>query len=704
MNILFIDFECTFQIDEEKRTDPSPYNNKNYLVSVGWALNQEEINYGFFRHNSAPIDPNLFQKLQDAINDADLIVAHNKKFEIQWLRAANFILTSIKYSNGIPTACTQIREYVLAKGLKLGVSLKESCIRNELSLKKSDLIEEFLRKGIGFEEIPWEIVQEYGIADVASLRELYHNQNNRIIDNAHLIPTIELTEEFCQCLLEMEESGIYIDVTELDRLEIEYKTILDRYRKDLQKIVEEVMGATPVNLSSPQQLSELIFSRRVKDKHLWKELFNLGSEIRGSVTKPKHKKRYSKKDFVDIVKNHTEIIYKTTAEHCIECRGKGKIQRIKKNGEIFKNQSICKECKGNGFKLTNLSEIAGLRCTPRSYEDSAVGGFATDKSILSELSQTANGIAHEFLSKISEIGKIENYLVTFIGGIRRKLREIPGTDNKVMILHTQFMQCVTATGRLSSKAPNFQNLPRANNFPLRKVLISRFVDGNLIEADAKQLEFRIAGELSGDRQIFKDTIDGLDVHTATASWTKLSRQDSKPYTFAPVYGATERGKPDHIAAYFIYFRKRYHEHDQWKHNVQDQVLNNIGSYVLPSGREFIFPNTVRYNNGSISNATIMANYPVQAFATADIIPIFNLQVRLLLKEYNAKSILILTVHDSVVIDTHPEEKELVLKILKEAWRITVKEEPIRRWKYEIKIPLEIEIKGGPNWLELKDIH
>lgn len=697
-----MDFETTFQTDDKKRTDPSPYDNRNYLVSVGYLSencldfgldnDEDKVNYSFLKHSTAPNinSKGAHSRLQDTLNKTTLLVAHNAKFELAWLRACGFT-----YNGKI--ACTQIREYVLAKGQKLGVSLKESCERNNLARKKSDLVDEYLRKGIGFEAMPWEVVQEYGIADIISCKELYYNQLERLKDNSHLWPTIELMEEFCVCLTEIEETGIKIDVKELTRLEDEYRTTLNQLRKDLEKIAEDVMGATKVNLDSPQQLSELIFSRRVKDKKVWKDLFNLGSEIRGSVRKPKHPKKYSKRDFIDIVRNNTEVIYKTTAEHCDVCNGRGSVQRTKKSGEFFARESRCNNCGGNGFSLRSLADVAGFKLPPEGVGP-AVGGFSTDKATLEALSAKARdgSPAKEFLTKMVEINKISNYLDTMIEGIKRGIK-----DNH--ILHTSFMQTVVATGRLSSRNPNFQNLPRANTFPLRKCIISRFKNGIILEGDFRQLEFRIAGELSNDQQIFKDIADGIDVHAMTAKHTTLSRQDAKPITFSPVYGAQEHGKPDNIVQYFRYFRERYKGHDEWKLKTLEEILANGGFYRLPSGREYYFPNTVRRYNGTISNATIIANYPVQGFATADCVPIAVISTWKLLKRLNLKSKIILTVHDSIEIDCHPDELEICVNILKEGM-LSVKDECLRRYQYELKIPLEVELKAGPNWLELKEIH
>lgn len=691
--ILFLDFETTFQRDEKRRTDPSPYNPANYLVSAG--IDTDDLipsnEYYFFSHTNCAPTKLAKGRLQSFLDNATLLVAHNAKFELAWLRAAGFV-----YSG--PIADTMIREYILSKGRKLSVSLEASCERHGVTHKKKELVDAYLKQGIGLEAIPWEIVQEYGEGDVQSLKELYYSQLD-LLDGPekHLWPTVNLMEEFCSTLSSIEDNGIAIDIPELDRLEKEFNEELVELKADLQKIVYQVMGDTPINLDSPQQLSELIYSRKVIDKDAWKRIFNLGSEIRGSVLKPKYKPRMKTREFVDYVKLYTLPLYKTVAEHCISCDNKGSIQRYRVDGITpYVRRSICASCNGSGYVFKSLNEIAGLRFVPNGPEDVAAGGFSTDKTTLDRLAHNANGIAKEFVEKSRRINAVSNYIDTVIAGIRRGIRQ----GN---ILHTSFMQCVTATGRLSSRDPNFQNLPRANTFPVRKAIISRFKGGTILSGDFKTLEFRVAGELSGDKQIFSDIINNIDIHTETSKVISLNRQDSKPHTFAPVYGAVAHGKAENIGKYYNFFMDKYKGLSEWHTTMGEEILNNGGYYRLPSGREYHYENVKRKFNGQITNSTIFKNYPVQGFATADLAVIACVKAQSLFVLNKLQSLIILTVHDDITADIFPGEEEIAAKLLAQAMSC-LKEECIRRYKYELKMPIDAEYKIGPNWLEQKEFH
>ncbi len=274
------------------------------------------------------------------------------------------------------------------------------------------------------------------------------------------------------------------------------------------------------------------------------------------------------------------------------------------------------------------------------------------------------------------------------------------------ILHAQFNQTTTRTGRLSSSNPNFQNQPRGGTFPVRRCVISRFDGGEVLEADFSGLEFRVAGELSRDPQIIEDILGGKDVHKQTASIinqistdevTKDLRQKAKAYTFAPLYGGLGMSEAPHVQNYFKEYFNIYQGLKRWHQTLMDGVLKN-GIVRIPSGREFFFPDAKRLRGGRITNATAVVNYPVQSFATADIVPLSCVRALREFIKLNLQSKLMLTVHDSIVVDVFPGEKEKVVKALK--WAMSdVSEELETRFNYKPVLPLDIEMEAGANWMD-----
>ena len=124
------------------------------------------------------------------------------------------------------------------------------------------------------------------------------------------------------------------------------------------------------------------------------------------------------------------------------------------------------------------------------------------------------------------------------------------------------------------------------------------------------------------------------------------------------------------------------------------------SITTPSGREFSFPDVERRMNGSVSHFTQIKNYPVQGFATADIVPVVLLEMEKRLS--TMKSCIVNTVHDSVVIDIHPEEEEKIISLVKNM-NDNLTDLINNAFAVKLNVPMLLEAKIGPNWLDTKDV-
>jgi DNA polymerase-1 len=249
-----------------------------------------------------------------------------------------------------------------------------------------------------------------------------------------------------------------------------------------------------------------------------------------------------------------------------------------------------------------------------------------------------------------------------------------------------------------------QNMPRGGTFPVKKVFVSRFNGGKIMEADFAQLEFRAAAYLSQDGVAIEEVSTGFDVHAYTAkvitdAGQPTSRQDAKAHTFAPLYGATGFGRTKAEAEYYTHFTQKYQGVADWHSRLAKEAIDT-GKITTPSGREFSFPDVVRNSRGRVINFTQIKNYPVQSFATADIVPLALLHIDKLLDDMH--SCVVNTVHDSIVIDVHPDEERRVINIIHQ----TNEELPnliTIRWGLVFNVPLLLEAKIGPNWLDTEDV-
>jgi DNA polymerase-1 len=402
-----------------------------------------------------------------------------------------------------------------------------------------------------------------------------------------------------------------------------------------------------------------------------------------------------------LIAGGTEKIYKTNAKQCSDCNGTGQIRKVKKDGTPFARTNKCTRCDGAGYLLIPDVELAGLKFKPPSAKWASANGFSTSKQNLELLESAAKqrGMddAVDFLYKVRRLSAVDTYLSSFVEGISTYTKQ----DGK---LHVRLLQHRTATGRFSGADPNMQNMPRGGTFPVKKVFVSRFAGGKVMEADFAQLEFRAAAYLSQDEVAIEEVSTGFDVHSYTAkvitdAGQPTNRQDAKAHTFAPLYGATGYGRTKAEAEYYTHFTDKYQGVAAWHSRLAKEAVNTR-KITTPSGREFAFPDVVRKHTGRVSHFTQIKNYPVQSFATADIVPIALLHIDSLLK--GMQSCIVNSVHDSIVIDIHPDEETQVINVIQQTndalpYLIT------QRWGVEFNVPLLLEAKIGPNWLDVKDV-
>ena len=317
--ITVFDVETSFQITEEGKLDPSAKNPNNFLVSIG--INDE---YVFFKHREYQGVPDR-KKVQDILDKTKLLVGHNIKFDLLWLWEAGFTYDGRVYD-------TMIGEYVMNKGIKRSLKLKDCCAYRGV-IQKSDLTAQYIKDKVSFENIPIHIVEEYGRLDVKATRSLYEAQMLQLKkpQHKHLINTLKTMCRFLVVLAKMEDNGIYIDMGTLDNLQQEFENEYDRLRVEIDEIIHTRMGDTKINPASPEQLSWLVYGVKVKDKKLWSKTFNLGID---PITKKKKKRpRFTGTQLKQIFARQLAPVQKTKARQCETCLGKGVIRKIKTNGQ-----------------------------------------------------------------------------------------------------------------------------------------------------------------------------------------------------------------------------------------------------------------------------------------------------------------------------------------------------------------------------------
>ena len=677
--ILTLDVENTVT----KRNDKmhlDPFEPENTLVMVGMLDDSGNETIVTFDHAEQQPTTDGFRTVQDALDNTQLLIAHNAPHDLLWLWESGF-----KYDGKVFD--TMLGEYILQRGQKEPLSLDACAQRYELDTQKQDTLKEYFKKGYSTRDIPHDELSMYLSADLHATQQLYVKIKDQLDAMPTLWPTAYLTFDLCICLARIYQRGFAVDLSVLEDVRKQFEDEKQGLINSLQEQIVILMGDRPINLNSPEQLSWVVYSRKPHDKNAWATEFG---------------DRMPDTEFRSTVRSHSSVLYKQKAVQCKECAGTGQVRKTRKNGTPFANTNKCTRCSGGGYLFhDDTKRVAGLRFVAPNAKWVSANGFGTGKDNLEFLERIAisKGMteAARFLLDVRRLSAVDTYLSSFVGGIATNTKQ----DGK---LHVRLLQHRTSTGRLSGADPNMQNMPRGGTFPVKKVFVSRWSGGKIMEADFAQLEFRVAAFLSQDQVAMKEVSEGFDVHSYTASvisaaGQKTSRQGAKAHTFAPLYGASGFGRTPAEAAYYEQFTKKYHGIAEWHQRLAKEALSTR-KITIPSGREYSFPDVTRRQFGGVTFFTQIKNYPVQGFATADIVPIALLHIDKLLD--GLRSCVVNTVHDSIVIDIHPDEQEQVIAVINKTNEV-LKSLVDAHWNIDFNVPLLLEAKIGPNWLDTKDV-
>jgi len=619
--------------------------------------------------------------VQQVLDMTTLLIGHNLQHDLMWLWESGF-----KYDGDVYD--TMLAEYLLLRGQKQPLSLAACAERRNLEVQKDDTLKTYFKQGYNTNEIPLRELSHYLRCDLLTTSELFHSiERDYAKPESDSLSTVRgVTFRTCKTLTRMYMSGFKVDRQELNKV----RDLFEKERADietrLQYKVRELMGDTPINLNSPEQMSQVVFSRSVNNKKEWVDLFNFTN---------------TPQEFKAAVNANSKTLYRTKAFTCHTCEGQGKTYKVKKDGTKYSKPNKCKDCDARGYQLEETKQVAGLKFTAPSKAWVSANGFSTGKDNLDTLISTAKNNnmqdAVTFLSDLKRLSAVSSYLSSFVDGI-------DGYTKHDDYLHVGLTQHITATGRFSGRNPNMQNMPRGGTFPVKRVFTSRWDGGYIVEADFAQLEFRTAAFLAQDDTAMREIETGFDVHSYTAkvitdAGQPTSRQAAKEHTFAPLFGATGYGRSKAEQAYYTHFTEKYAGIGKWHQKLASEALRFL-KITNVSGRQYAFPDVARRANGSPTHFTMIKNYPVQGFATGDVVPVVLNELHRMLKPL--QSVLVNTVHDSMVIDVHPDEKERVLHII-DSLNQNINTLVEDTYGIKLNVELLLEAKIGPNWLDTKDI-
>ncbi|MDA8626409.1 DNA polymerase I, partial [Flavobacteriaceae bacterium] len=323
------------------------------------------------------------------------------------------------------------------------------------------------------------------------------------------------------------------------------------------------------------------------------------------------------------------------------------------------------------------------------------GQFSTSEDILKDLSSE-----HDFVKNILQYRSLSKLMSTYVDSLPN---QVLSSTNRV---HTEYLQTVASTGRLSSINPNLQNIPirTKRGREVRKAFIPKDENYFLLAADYSQIELRIIASMSGEKNMIKAFNNNEDIHSSTASIvfdipvnevTKTQRSNAKTVNFGIIYGVSAFGLSNQTdlsrSESKELIETYYHKYPNLKKFISDQIAyaRNNGYVKTLIGRKRYLTD-INSSNGLVRSGAERnaVNAPIQGTA-ADIIKIAMINIHNRLSKENLSSKMLLQVHDELVFDVYkPEIRETIL---------VIKEEMENAFK--LNIPLTVDIDYGLNWLE-----
>ncbi len=366
---------------------------------------------------------------------------------------------------------------------------------------------------------------------------------------------------------------------------------------------------------------------------------------------------------------------------------------------IDETQSKVFEISGEGFNISSPKQLGLILFEKLKIDDNPKktksGQYSTGEDILLKLSKK-----NKIVDLILEFREYKKLLSTYIKALPEMVSLSDG------LIHTDYAQAVTATGRLSSNKPNLQNIPIRTTLgrETRSAFISRNDGDFILAADYSQIELRIIAAFSGDPEMIDAFIKEKDIHSITASkvfnvpLNEVSadmRRRAKEVNFGIIYGISPFGLSQNldiprseakeiIDSYFTEFKlvKEYMDNSIKKAKDKKYVETILGRkrYLRDiDSRNFTLRGFAERN---------AINSPIQGSA-ADIIKLAMIKISDWMRTEDLKSKMIMQVHDELVFDVVKSEKDKMEKNVKNIMENII----------EFDVPLTVEIGTGKTWLE-----
>ncbi|CAM4100225.1 DNA polymerase I [Zobellia nedashkovskayae] len=369
------------------------------------------------------------------------------------------------------------------------------------------------------------------------------------------------------------------------------------------------------------------------------------------------------------------------------------------NNDIKNLEGKIYEAAGEEFNIASPKQLGEILFSKMKLVDkpkkTKTGQFSTAEDVLSYLAKD-----HEIIKNVLDYRGLAKLKSTYVDALPEQVEPTTGR------VHTDYMQTVAATGRLSSNNPNLQNIPirTERGRQVRKAFVPRDENYILLAADYSQIELRIIAALSEETTMIEAFKNGEDIHASTASKvfnvpieevTREQRSNAKTVNFGIIYGVSAFGLSNQTDLSRSEAKELidtyYKTYPKLRSYMSDQVnFARDNGYVQTVLGRRRYLKDINGSNAIVRGAAERnaVNAPIQGSA-ADIIKIAMINIHKKLDESNYKSKMLLQVHDELVFDIFKPELDELKGVIKSEMENA----------YKLSVPLDVEVGVGQDWLE-----
>jgi DNA polymerase I-like protein with 3'-5' exonuclease and polymerase domains len=546
---------------------------------------------------------------------------------------------------------TQLAEYLLTGQQSSYASLDEVSVKYG-GVLKDDRVKEFWEAGVQTEAIPTDMLADYLMGDISNTEIVYLAQVE-LAKKYGMLPLIESQMRALLATTLMEYNGMQVDLA---------------YIKEQSKRLAVEIGETETLLSSSLPSTDM------PSDWLWS----------------------SPKDVSMLLFGGTHIV-----------KEKHHVGQYKNGKDKYKVVDVEHRCTGLGLEPSRV----GANPTKTGY-------YTVDETVL-------KNCTHPIAKQVLQLRTLSKQRETYY----ENMRSLTFPDG---CIHPNLNHVTTKTGRLSCNKPNIQNQTIEGG--IKKAYVSRWgIDGRLVDFDYSQLEMAGLAAIADDTQLSYDINHGIDMHTELykemygRTCTKDERKKFKPLSFGLVYGAGAKTLAANAGCTVAEARKfikvfygRYKGVGKFHSTIMDEAVEKrrlttkrspkgfpLGVYTkrMPTGRMYVFSEYDNEWKGGVSfSPTELKNWPVQGFATGDVVPhMVGLIVEKLYKSDLYKwCVPVMTVHDSIVFDV---KEEYVDKFVKACYSVLKNTTAFINHYFNIEMPVTLSVgcSVGKNWQDLEEV-